>query len=77
VAVADPARGACHDGLTPDGVNANQGAESTLMWLTAVERMRALGKLQAAPEAVPASSAPLCHDRARRRSGPVAARASW
>ncbi len=27
VAVADPARGACHDGLTPDGVNANQGAE--------------------------------------------------
>ena len=34
VAVADPARGAGYDGLTPDGVNTNQGAESTLMWLT-------------------------------------------
>jgi hypothetical protein len=39
VPVADPARGACHDGLTPTGVNLNQGAESTLMWLVAVERM--------------------------------------
>ncbi len=77
VAVADPARGACHDGLTPDGVNANQGAESTLMWLTAVERMRALGKLQAAPRALPTPSAPVRHDRARRGIGPVAARASW
>ncbi len=38
--VAIPARGACHDGLTPTGPNANQGAESTLMWLTAVERIR-------------------------------------
>ncbi len=25
--------GGCHDGLEPDGVNANQGAESTLAWL--------------------------------------------
>lgn len=40
VVVADPARGACHDGLTPHGVNLNQGAESTLMWLTALEQMR-------------------------------------
>jgi len=40
--VADPDRGGCHHGLTPDGVNPNQGAESTLMWLTAVERMRTL-----------------------------------
>lgn len=45
VAVADPARGACHDGLAPDGVNQNQGAESTLMWLTAVELMRELRRL--------------------------------
>jgi hypothetical protein len=42
VAIADPLRGACHDGLTPNGVNANQGAESTLMWLIALEQMREL-----------------------------------
>jgi hypothetical protein len=40
IPVADPDRGACHDGLTPRGVNRNQGAESTLMWLMAVEAMR-------------------------------------
>ena len=42
VPVADPDHGSCHDGLTPRGVNANEGAESTLMWLTALEIMRAL-----------------------------------
>jgi hypothetical protein len=40
IAVAE--RGACYDGLTPDGVNLNQGAESTLMWLIASEWIRAL-----------------------------------
>ena len=77
VPVAEPERGACHDGLTPRGVNANQGAESTLMWLTAVERMRALKKLETS--AVPAHApAPVArHDRARRGSGAIAARASW
>lgn len=42
VQLADPARGGCHDGLTPRGVNLNQGAESTLMWLTALEHVRGL-----------------------------------
>lgn len=42
VPVADPGRGGCHDGLTPDGVNLNQGAESTLMWLMALEHVRGL-----------------------------------
>lgn len=42
VPVADPASGACFDGLTPTGVNRNQGAESTLMWLTALEHIRAV-----------------------------------
>ena len=42
VSMAVPERGACFDGLTPDGVNLNQGAESTLMWLIAAERIRAL-----------------------------------
>lgn len=41
VRVAVPRKGACHDGLEASGVNANQGAESTLMWLIALERMRA------------------------------------
>jgi len=39
---ADPDGGSCRDGLGPDGVNGNMGAESTLAWLVAVERMRAL-----------------------------------
>jgi hypothetical protein len=42
LAVADPERGAGCDGLTPRGVNTNQGAESTLMWLTALEHVRVL-----------------------------------
>jgi hypothetical protein len=40
--VADPERGAGYDGLTPDGVNTNQGAESTLMWLIATEHVRVI-----------------------------------
>jgi hypothetical protein len=40
--MADIVTGACHDGLSADRVNVNQGAESTLMWLTAVETMRGL-----------------------------------
>ena len=40
--VADPARGAGYDGLTAEGVNTNQGAESTLMWLIAAEHIRAI-----------------------------------
>jgi hypothetical protein len=40
--VAIPERGASFDGLTPRGVNTNQGAESTLMWLIASEHIRQL-----------------------------------
>ena len=42
IEIADPINGACYDGLTPVGVNVNQGAESTLMWLTALETVREL-----------------------------------
>jgi hypothetical protein len=42
IEIADPIDGACYDGLTPVGVNVNQGAESTLMWLTALETVREL-----------------------------------
>lgn len=41
IAVADPAIGGCGDGLSAIGVNANQGAESTLAWLAATECVRA------------------------------------
>jgi hypothetical protein len=41
-AIADPQEGGCRDGLTPVGVNPNQGAESTLMWLTALEHVRGM-----------------------------------
>jgi glycosyltransferase involved in cell wall biosynthesis len=51
--LAEPMIGACHDGLGPNGVNPNCGAESTLAWLLAVERIRELrttkGKLSATP----------------------------
>ena len=42
LAVADVVTGGCHDGLSSDHVSENQGAESTLMWLTALETMRRL-----------------------------------
>ncbi len=42
IPVAMPGRGACFDALTPAGVNTNQGAESTLVWLIALESVRAL-----------------------------------
>jgi hypothetical protein len=38
----DPGTGGCHDGLTPTGVNENQGAESTLAWLSALIQMHDL-----------------------------------
>ncbi len=42
ISVADPALGAGGDGLTPTGVNTNKGAESTIMWLIALEKIRVL-----------------------------------
>lgn len=60
IPVALPATGGCHDGLEPHGVNLNQGAESTLMWLMAVEHLRAIRTTR-----VPAST------RRVRGPGPV------
>ena len=34
--------GGCYDGLQPDGVNLNQGAESTLAWLLSLVQMHLL-----------------------------------
>ncbi len=64
IAVASPADGACFDALTPAGVNANQGAESTLVWLIALEHVRLRARARAAPTQVPRSR--------RARSAPVA-----
>ncbi len=50
--VADPIRGACGDGLTPAGINTNEGAESTLMWLMALEHIRALRQGRPTPPPV-------------------------
>jgi glycosyltransferase involved in cell wall biosynthesis len=38
--LCDLRTGACHDGLCPDHVNANQGTESTLEFMLALSRMR-------------------------------------
>jgi hypothetical protein len=43
VRLADTSSGGCFDALTPRGVNDNKGAESTLMWLTALEHVRHFG----------------------------------
>jgi hypothetical protein len=44
IKIADPEHGGCRDGLGPDGINTNEGAESTLMWLSSLEAMRRLRK---------------------------------
>jgi hypothetical protein len=68
VPVADPDRGASFDGLTPTGVNTNQGAESTLMWLTAVEHVRALREAPPGDPGVPAGDASSAAATAPERS---------
>lgn len=42
VALYDDATGACYDGLHPDRVNRNQGAESTIVWLLSLLAMAEL-----------------------------------
>ena len=64
VKVADPARGACGDGLTSTGLNTNEGAESTLMWLTAAEHIRLARSRMPRVQPAPSSS--------RRTPRPVA-----
>jgi hypothetical protein len=54
--LADPARGSCKDGLSPLCASDNEGAESTLMWLTALEHVR--GTRAAVAAAVVATAGP-------------------
>jgi hypothetical protein len=52
ISLVDSSTGGCYDGLTPDGVNLNQGAESLLAHLWTQVLIR---ELQAAHEDVPAA----------------------
>jgi hypothetical protein len=70
VPIADPVRGGGADGLGPDGASANEGAESTLMWLMAAEHVRRLRAEPQARRAQPRQS------RAIRSRTPVAAQPS-
>lgn len=45
IAVSDPKSGECYDGINPEGVNLNQGAESVLAWQMATRKIRTLRKL--------------------------------
>jgi hypothetical protein len=54
--VADLTTGAGADGIGPAGVSRNQGAESTLMWLIALEHMRALRAPSAQPSEKPSGA---------------------
>jgi hypothetical protein len=45
VRMYDPHSGGGYDGLTPDGPNTNQGAESTLAYISTMQRARSLRPL--------------------------------
>ena len=64
--IADPARGAGRDGLTPTGANTNEGAESTLMWLMALEHIRALRHQEAQMDTPAATDETLATAGSRR-----------
>jgi hypothetical protein len=66
VPLADPASGGCQDGLTPRGPNKNQGGESTLMWLTALEQIRELRRLAQSGFAPAIDARPSVHGAAPR-----------
>lgn len=44
VTLYDEKTGACHDGISTTGLNLNKGAESTLSYLLAVTRLRAIAR---------------------------------
>ncbi len=58
VSIADPDRGASRDGLSRRGANTNEGAESTLMWLIALEHVRALREPRLLPRLAPLALPP-------------------
>ena len=70
--IADPIRGASKDGLSRMGVNLNEGAESTLVWLIAAERIRRMRSRAAAGRAnVPARGNVPARQVPSRRTAPT------
>lgn len=55
----DPITGGCHDGLQPDGVNRNQGAESTLAFLLSLLDMRLIEEARLSIAETPAQVQPI------------------
>ena len=49
IALYDFKTGGCRDGIHPNGVNENQGAESTVSWLLALTELHS-GRALAAPQ---------------------------
>ena len=72
--VYDARTGGCRDGIHADRMNENQGAESTLSFLTALAEMRAADRL--ASKLVPAETGPIHRARADRTDRAGAATAS-
>ena len=62
--VYDASTGGCRDGIHVDRLNENQGAESTLSFLTALAELRAADRL--ASKLVPAAPASVVKSRAVR-----------
>lgn len=58
--------GGCYDGLTPQGVNANQGAESTLAWLISLLTMFEVVGQQVPKEGNGTNGSPIQHIRPQR-----------
>jgi hypothetical protein len=50
VLIYDYTTGGCHDGLTAEGANLNQGAESTLAWLLSLLKMYTVTGVTSEPE---------------------------
>lgn len=68
VSLYDYTTGGCRDGLTADGINLNQGAESTLAWLISLlsmHRLRSLETVVKSSVAVKDKSALLTHESER------------
>jgi hypothetical protein len=65
VALYDPLTGGCCDGLTPEGANVNEGAESTLAFLVSLTELRLLEHIiPVGEDQVPGDGQPVVPDQA-------------
>ena len=70
MALCDPLTGGCRDGLLPDRLNENQGAESTLAWLHALADMTSLESSRCTSPAPASSSGRTTPGSSTARSSP-------